>query len=440
MVSVSTVGEEKMNSHTLIEFQTDDTGRRVVRKTARSEEKKAQLAREAATLRLVSHDNVVTYIDFDSRGLWLESIDGVELGKLQRERPLPFGAVSYIAWEILTALDAVHEAGYIHGDLSPHNIMITRKGSVKILDFGLSCKIGSAVQGRHVYGTMGYISPEKARRRSLDARTDLFSVGVLLSELLSGARYRPKNRRDAFDRALNGETVPTIRNLRAGIPDSLDALVSALLLTDRDERPASAVEARAYLLAPRIEDKSEIVYEVAQIMRPTTRGRWSTVRWLGFTLAALAVGSAGYTVGNKQPRQSMWELPLGNLMPHAEVHKRRPIRYQHAPRFSISALPTLSTEKRRKKRRSPEVGRVAATETRTEMEQVVTSPEPATTIPIEAASPSNIIDVRPAPGDYAVSSATQHCYGQTSIVISNPHLEKAKCPRGTPGYVEEVQE
>ncbi len=397
-----------MKEHTHISVCTDSAGRRLVCKSARSVEKRAQLAREAEVLRFLAHDNVVQYKDFDSRGLWLENIDGIELRQLQGG-PMPYNTVSCLAWGILTALESVHRAGYVHGDISPRNVMVTRKGQVKLLDFGLASRI-AAEPDEQVYGTMGYLSPEKAKRRPLDERSDLFSVGVLLYELLSGTRYRPLNRRNAFAKAFNGDTAPALYSVRPGVPEAMNNLVSRLLAPERRDRPCTAAEARTYLSSPRAEDMAQLAYDIGRLMTPGRR--WGAPRIAMVAAMTLAVGFAGYAVGYRAPDPPTIVFPA---IPDPEPAKR-PIYVMYAPQETARAKARVHRPKKRELNARRET--VKESSARVQVSQETRVPMPAGALPETKAKPphqSHTVDQRALrPQGIAVSMA--HCYGYTHIV------------------------
>lgn len=147
-------------------------------------------ARAAASL---NHPNVVTVFDLaeddDFRYLIMEFIDGVPLSRVLRAKsPLSTEEALDIAILISDALEAAHAMEIIHRDIKPDNIMITKDGNLKVTDFGIA-KLGSSTMTAEgdILGTFAYMSPEQAKGGRIDARTDIFSLGVIMYEMLGGA-------------------------------------------------------------------------------------------------------------------------------------------------------------------------------------------------------------------------------------------------------------
>jgi serine/threonine-protein kinase len=158
--------------------------------------------KEAHLAAQLSHPNVVSVLDFDrdSEGrpfLVMEYVDGMSLAELVEIAPLSYAVTSHIVLEVLCGLGYAHDlprgGGVIHRDVSPHNVLLSRNGSVKIADFGIAkAHDGTAASASDVNrGKTGYLSPEQLRGQDLDGRSDLFSVGIVLWELLAGGRLFP---------------------------------------------------------------------------------------------------------------------------------------------------------------------------------------------------------------------------------------------------------
>ena len=201
-------------------------------------------ARSAATL---SHPHVVPIYD---RGeaedgacyISMEYLPGGTLkDRISRDAPMDPRVAAEVALQIAGALEAAHEAGVIHRDVKPQNVLVTRAGDVKVGDFGIArAESASSMTGDAVLGTAAYMSPEQAAGRPVDSRSDLYSLGVVMYEMLTGET--PFAAGDAISAAVRhaneAPTPPQKHNPR--VPDAANALVLRLLAKDPNERPPSA--------------------------------------------------------------------------------------------------------------------------------------------------------------------------------------------------------
>ncbi len=181
----------------------------------------------------------------------MEFIDGTVLRDLLEEGPLEPDEAARIAGGVLTALEYSHRAGVVHRDIKPGNIMLARNGQVKVMDFGIARAVSdtasTVAQTTAVLGTANYFSPEQARNEGVDARTDLYSTGVVLFEMLTG---RTPFRGDsavavAYQHVSEQAVAPS--SLNPAVSPALDSIVDAALAKDRAERFQSASDFRAQL-------------------------------------------------------------------------------------------------------------------------------------------------------------------------------------------------
>ena len=220
---------------------------------------------EARTASALNHPNIITIHEIAScegtEMIVMEHVEGSTLGELLTSGPLPVADVLNYGVQIADALAKAHAAGIIHRDIKPGNVMITRDGLVKVLDFGLAKVHPTAADhaphaptleltgARVVLGTAAYMSPEQATGDPLDSRSDIFSFGVVLYEMIGGRRpFEGRTTVEVLRQLLAPEEVP-VDVIRHRAPDSLVQIVSRALAKDRELRFASVEQMRHELRA-----------------------------------------------------------------------------------------------------------------------------------------------------------------------------------------------
>ncbi len=215
---------------------------------------RARLEREARAIARISHPNVVQIFDLIAGelelALVLEFVEGSSLGKLVKDRgEFPPEVAVTIALYILSGLEVAHNAGIIHRDLKPDNVLLSSRGEVKITDFGLATLADqpSVTLEGMVIGTPSYMSPEQASGAAVTARSDLFAVGLMLFEMLTGERVIAGGTiHEAFQNALKYQP-PKLENYRGKIPELIEPILRRLLEKSPERRPETAADARKSL-------------------------------------------------------------------------------------------------------------------------------------------------------------------------------------------------
>ncbi len=300
--------------------------------------------REARAISALNHPHICSLYDIgEHQGvdyLVMEYVEGHTLAEVLTKGPLPVELALRYGVEIANALVAVHARGIIHRDLKPGNVMVTESG-VKVLDFGLTKRTEPAhlldavtvtaepaTHRGHVVGTVEYMSPEQAEGRALDPRSDIFSFGVLLYEMLCGQRpFHGESTLSTLASILREAPTP-VRSLRPGISEEVDRIVSRCLAKRAEDRYETA---------------GDLEQDLKQLIREPSSGL-RVSRPLVVTAAALIVVAVGAVGTWQYSRDSRVRWAENEALPQAEqlLEHDQPLAAMKLLREVESQAPTAS--------------------------------------------------------------------------------------------------
>lgn len=227
--------------------------KRIIPELAGDGEFRALFIREAKVAGHLCHSNLVQVFDCIEDGptlaIVMEMVLGMDLRDLarimaRRQESLPHGLVAYISGQVLTALSYAHFKKVVHRDVSPHNILLSQRGEVKLADFGVAkAMLSQATRTGDLRGKLAYMSPEQAMGNPVDHRTDLYSLGLVLYELIRGERFFRAESQAELIGAVTHAKQPKLD----GVDEKLATVVETLLAPDAGDRFQTAEEATLHL-------------------------------------------------------------------------------------------------------------------------------------------------------------------------------------------------
>jgi serine/threonine-protein kinase len=311
--------------------------------------------REARTASALDHPNICTIYEIDEdKGhpfIAMQFLEGQTLRDRIGDKPVPLASLLDWALQITDALQAAHTKGVIHRDIKPANVFITERGQAKILDFGLAkltstemsnseqmtmSATGPLTHTGAAIGTVAYMSPEQARGETLDARTDLFSFGVLLYEMATGRQAFSGPTWAVTVHAILGQAPMSLNESVPGLPQRMQEIIDRCLIKNRDLRYQTAADIHRDLLQLKKD------FEAGKRLKTTqTAARWTPKRklQLGIVAALVVLAVAGAVWGPLMLRQLALRAGVGAL-PASLLPERKSIAV--LPMTAPSADPKLA--------------------------------------------------------------------------------------------------
>jgi hypothetical protein len=302
------------------------------RRAAGDEERRRRFIKEAQAASSLNHPNIITIYDIlsdeDSEYMVMEFVAGHTLTELIPKGGIGVSKTLQYGVQISDALAAAHAAGIIHRDLKPGNIMVTESGRVKILDFGLA-KVtlttqlseetetigGGLTTEGSIIGTVSYMSPEQAEGKRVDPRSDIFSFGVVMYEMITGAKAFLADSAVSTLTAILRDEVRPIADFASGVPPELEEIVGRSLRKDPAQRWQSMQEVHGILGGLRQKYESGVLYAVM----PSPKKRSALALGISAFVIAVAIGGAWIATQRSKgrPVETARTAPLPQVVPAA---------------------------------------------------------------------------------------------------------------------------
>jgi len=210
---------------------------------ARESQFAVRFEREALSVAALQHENIIHIYDFHKQGgalfIIMEYVEGIDLyDLLDKSSPLPADVAAIIAMQVARALDYAHYRGIIHRDIKPANVMVSKSGSVKLMDFGIARdqSFGDLTESGTGLGTPSYMSPEQILGDKLDFRSDIFSLGICLYQMVCGQKPFIEDEQKSVMHKIRLEKYPSPRRLNPLIPWELERIMARCMRKRREDR------------------------------------------------------------------------------------------------------------------------------------------------------------------------------------------------------------